>query len=682
MGRYYPRNERHNDRNNPRPGGNAPTNVNVGDASHSHSHPGGGHSPASSNMNNPNPNNSSSSSSHTASSTLTPESLSLAHLRQKSISHPLQQCQLTIYVPPHTVGAVIGRGGRTILNVQREAMRRSGGHAGPVRISVLGSDSGGGGGRQQGGHGHANGHEGLHDNSHVDAYGGTSQQSGSHSWNYQDYYGNQYQKSQTPHSHQHPQHPSGDDTTAEDSTNSDNEWTPVIIRGDPLGCFSAVRQILPLVDRSHDPDIILEVPIHRAKHNLLVGKGGIVIAALSATYETRIMIPPNEFMSNVGGGENFWKQREKQQQAAAQVDAGSVMLFGDNSGGGRMNPSTTMGAGAQPGVPGASGATLPPNVIQLEGEIDKVELCLVKMLSIVAGERWVPTGVIVEKPEEKNTNANSKSGGNASKGGGGSANTAGGTSDAASPQNAKTASTSKGNTKQPQEGGAGDKGTTTTTATTAEAVIIKIWTPSSKLLNLGKIRKVQRKTNTVIRRKKLRLTGTAADGSVGANALSNAKEEDVEDDDKGESELVKEGDNEEDEGPAKEGSDKGPKTATKYIITGKTEAVKSATAQFEKILGLEPGSSTITDTTHKTNNSNNPANDSGGAGDSSGGGGGGPPNAKQEGDADNVGGNGGGGGGQQKKMRRKKKRGKGGNTTPRGGKDGPAPVSSGEKGED
>ena len=42
--------------------------------------------------------------------------------------------------------------------------------------------------------------------------------------------------------------------------------------------------------------------------------------------------------------------------------------------------------------------------------------------------------------------------------------------------------------------------------TTAEAVIVKIWTPSSKLLNLGKIRKVQRKTNTVIRRKKLRFT--------------------------------------------------------------------------------------------------------------------------------------------------------------------------------
>ncbi len=42
------------------------------------------------------------------------------------------------------------------------------------------------------------------------------------------------------------------------------------------------------------------------------------------------------------------------------------------------------------------------------------------------------------------------------------------------------------------------------------------------------------------------------------------------------------------------------KTATKYIITGRTESVRSAAAQFEKILGLEPGSSAIIDTTYKT----------------------------------------------------------------------------------
>ena len=56
---------------------------------------------------------------------------------------------------------------------------------------------------------------------------------------------------------------------------------------------------------------------------------------------------------------------------------------------------------------------------------------------------------------------------------------------------------------------------------------------------------------------------------------------------------------EEEEGSPKEAS-AAARTATKYIITGKTENVKSAAAQFEKILGLEPGSATITDTTHKS----------------------------------------------------------------------------------
>ena len=46
---------------------------------------------------------------------LSPEALSLAHLRQKSISHPMNQIQIIIYVPKQTVGAVIGRGGKTIL---------------------------------------------------------------------------------------------------------------------------------------------------------------------------------------------------------------------------------------------------------------------------------------------------------------------------------------------------------------------------------------------------------------------------------------------------------------------------------------------------------------------------------------------------------------------------------------
>lgn len=107
--------------------------------------------------------------------------------------------------------------------------------------------------------------------------------------------------------------------------------------------------------------------------------------------------------------------------------------------------------------------------------------------------------------------------------------------------------------------------------------------------------------------------------------------------------------------------------------------MRSATAQFEKILGLEPGSSAITDTTHKTNHSTTmPAERDGGAHKDNV-----PaPQSKPEpGDLD-VGGGGSGHGG--KKMRRKKKRGgkdnRGG--APKGARDGPPQVVMVEKGGD
>ena len=315
-----------------------------------------------------------------------------------------------------------------------------------------------------------------------------------------------------------------------------------------MACFAAVRQLLPIVENEHDPDIVFEVPIHRAKHNMLVGKGGVVIASLSATYDTRIMIPPNDFMSSVeGGGDNVWTQ-----------NAGSKMLFEDDDAGSDGAGGHEAGAGsnnmAAPGM-------LPdnPNIIQLEGEIDNVEKCLVQMLSIVAGGKWTPLGVIVDSNVGQKYAVEERGG----------------------KKNKMDSPKAKGKDK--------DKGKEKD-VTTAEATIVKVWTPSSKLLNLGKIRKVQRKTNTVIRRKKLRLPdgeGGKEDEVVEEESVETKDEDDENENDEEEEEATKE-------------ASAAARTATKYIITGKTESVKSAAAQFEKILGLEPGSATITDTTHKT----------------------------------------------------------------------------------
>jgi len=441
---------------------------------------------------------------------LSPEALSLAQLRQKTISHPTQQVQITMYIPPHSVGAVIGRGGRTIVSVQREAMRCNAGHVTPIRISVLNDSTNT---TREDYHQQHNNNESSSDNNHVatDGYNNTT-------WNH-----------------------NSDDQT--ESIDEDDEWTPVVIKGDPVGCFSACRQLVTIVEEENVPEIVLDIPILKSKHNMVVGKGGIVLAALSATNETRIMVPPNEFMSNVTGPEdNIWKQRE-----AAQNDPGMAMLFSNNDSG-NANPNIM----EQPN-------TIPPNVIQLEGDIDKVERCLVKMLSITAGEIYTPTGVIVTNNKSETTQTKS----------------------AAAKINKED-------------------------DTYAEAVIVKIWTPNSKLLNLGKIRKVQRKTNTVIRRKKLRFRGNI-DGTSSVSIVNEEGESDDDDDDDNEGgetvgEEENDGEEEEEEGEVKDDDDEvsGPKqTATKYIITGKTESVKSAATQFEKILGLEAGSATIDDTTHK-----------------------------------------------------------------------------------
>ena len=376
----------------------------------------------------------------------------------------------------------------------------SAGHVAPVRISVMGSNNNNHGGNSSSGQQQGGG------NNHKQGQAFPASQAGpsSPTWSYRDFAN---------------QKPVADDPAhvAAEDLGDDDQWAPVIIRGDPVGALAAARLLFPIVERSHDPHVVLEIPVHRAKHNALVGRGGTTIAALSATYGPRIMVPPNEFMSNVDVGtkENFWQQRlQKQQQQVA--DAGASMLFG-NGGPGATGTAT----------PGA--AALPPNIIQLEGEVEKVELCLVKMLSIVAGERWVPTGVIVENPPaeaivdddrsdeapDSGTAKNENSGvpGGRSRGGGG--------------------------------GGAG--------TSTAESVIIKIWTPSSKLLNLGKIRKVQRRTNTIIRRKKLRLSGQILEsviqgGCASGNMMIQEKEEDGGDEDSLPQSPENEGENDDEDG--------------------------------------------------------------------------------------------------------------------------------------
>ena len=170
---------------------------------------------------------------------------------RNAIAHPAHQCLLTCYIPPSRVGAIIGRRGNTILQIQREALKKS---WGPIRLSVV---------------------------------------SGSNN-------GNEH----------HPSHTVDDDidsrnTNTEKGENTFDEsslWTPILIRGDPIGCFTAAKLLIPLLcpgfpneseyDLSSElDDVVLDIPIHRSKHSAIIGKKGLTIATLSADNNVRIMVP-------------------------------------------------------------------------------------------------------------------------------------------------------------------------------------------------------------------------------------------------------------------------------------------------------------------------------------------------------------------------------------------------------
>jgi hypothetical protein len=156
----------------------------------------------------------------------------------------------------------------------------------------------------------------------------------------------------------------GKDEAAEDR----DLWTPVMIRGDPCGSFAAARLLVPLLNTglpdhtSHThieedldvrvpsetctgmDDVVLDIPIHRAKHSVIIGKKGLTIANLSAHYNVRIMVP----------------HRNMEKTTSANI-----------------------------------------NIVQLEGNLDNVEKCLAHMLRVVCS---LPLTTITDKSPNANGN--------------------------------------------------------------------------------------------------------------------------------------------------------------------------------------------------------------------------------------------------------------------------------------
>ncbi|KAL7487323.1 hypothetical protein ACHAW6_012922 [Cyclotella cf. meneghiniana] len=515
-------------------------------------------------------------------------SIALSRLRLKSISHPQQQCQASIYVPSHAVGAVIGRGGRTILNVQREAMRKSLGHGGAVRISVLGGNTAaaGNGGGANGGN-----DDGREDFFPPSANSTTATKSNPSSpWNYHEYF-HSVQKIMI-----HDNNDNDDDGVgSQEKEDEEDYYTPIIVRGDPVGCFAALRQILPLVDHAHDPHIVFEVPIHRSKHGLLLGLRGVVLASLSATFHVRIMIPPNPSHMIMTSGENhmYWNQQPHAIYAGG-VDVGSTMLFPDaNAVHGHPAPSQeallhTSAPLTPTTIAKAQPSNTPPHILQLEGEIDNVEQCLVQMLRIVAGEPYFPTGVIVPHPIAEGEGTEIPSFDSAtsvveeafSENDHNSSNSA--------DQFKAVAFHSKDSTTHPDENN-------------IKAVAVLTTTEHHRSnISQSKFRSIQRKTNTLIRRKKGRFLLNGVEygrKTFGNDNVPEDEEGDIssvgneEEDDEEEDDNEKDGAEDEDDEALSTTCGKAP---ISFVISGKVENVKAAVQQFERLLGLEADSSVIT----------------------------------------------------------------------------------------
>lgn len=139
---------------------------------------------------------------------------------------------MTMYVPTPQVGALIGRKGQNIANLQKQASASfsssSTGSNQPVRISVVAQDT---------------------------------QDSIPYTFTELDW--------------------------------SDPKWTPVVIRGPPVAALFVASKIEGSVEEVDE--VILDLPINRTKHASIVGKRGMGIAALSADTNVRIMVPSKTY---------------------------------------------------------------------------------------------------------------------------------------------------------------------------------------------------------------------------------------------------------------------------------------------------------------------------------------------------------------------------------------------------
>mmetsp|Transcript_8867 Transcript_8867/g.13129 ORF Transcript_8867/g.13129 Transcript_8867/m.13129 type:complete len:468 (-) Transcript_8867:304-1707(-) len=363
---------------------------------------------------------------------------------------------LSIYIPPSSVGTIIGRQGRTIISIQKEASKSSLIHH--VKVNVMEHNNSN--------NGNTNGHNDSSNN------------------------------------------------TANDGTSSD--WSRVLIRSDACGVFAAAKGIINIMgDYDVDPDVVLEVPLSRYKqHGAVVGKKGCVIAGLSANHNVRIYVPPNSKHDPEGKASNA--------------------------------------------------------NVQLEGELENVEKCLVEMLAIVSGRiagNTVPPvavhlrGAKLQAKQQKNQDEALT---NAADDGGA---VAGGDDKMSTQPSATTKSQKK---KAGKEDG---KNTDTLVIVAPENAV----TPS-----LGQLRQIGKKTSTIIRRKRVPVNGAAS--TAAATEVDDEEAEDV---------VVAAPEQEDGVNASSKASNKKGNFTTEFTITGRSTSLATVQSFFDRFFAGEPVDSVL-----------------------------------------------------------------------------------------
>lgn len=186
---------------------------------------------------------------------------------------PVHQMTLTMYIPTTSVGVVIGRRGSNIANIQKQAQSTSA----PVRVSVCSSE--------KIALNHPTGPEGY-PASMKESGGGTAISpitvgASSPSLIPSAAAGALSSSSSVP-------------ATFTPLDFSDPQWTPVVIRADPVGVWKVASEIAKLASPLQDS--ILDLPLGRQRHAALVGKRGTTLQQVSAASQCRIYVPPKEML--------------------------------------------------------------------------------------------------------------------------------------------------------------------------------------------------------------------------------------------------------------------------------------------------------------------------------------------------------------------------------------------------